>query len=40
MDYVIQYFSHEVQQEILALPDTLAARYVVLKGLQEFFSVP
>ena len=30
MDYVIQYFSHEVQQEILALPDTLAARYVVL----------
>ncbi len=30
MDYTIQYFDESVQEEILALPDTLAARYVVL----------
>ena len=30
MDYAIIYFSEAVQDDILALPDTLAARYVVL----------
>ena len=30
MDYTITYYSEAVQQEILELPDTLAARYVVL----------
>ncbi len=30
MDYTIIYFSEAVQDDILALPDTLAARYVVL----------
>ena len=30
MDYQIDYFSEEVEEEILSLPDTLAARYVVL----------
>jgi len=30
MDYSIEYYSEEVQEQILALPDTLAARYVVL----------
>lgn len=30
MDYSIAYYSEAVQDEILALPDTLAARYVVL----------
>lgn len=30
MDYVIEYYSEAVAEEILALPDTLAARYVVL----------
>ena len=30
MDYVIEYYSKEVQKDILALPDTLAARYIVL----------
>lgn len=30
MDYTITYYSETVQEEILALPDTLAARYVVL----------
>lgn len=30
MDYTITYYSEEVEEEILALPDTLAARYVVL----------
>ena len=29
-DYTISYYSEQVQDEILALPDTLAARYVVL----------
>lgn len=30
MDYTIAYYSDAVQTEILALPDTLAARYIVL----------
>ena len=30
MDYSISYYSASVQAEILALPDTVAARYVVL----------
>jgi hypothetical protein len=30
MDYTITYYSESVAAEILALPDTLAARYVVL----------
>ncbi|MFO1225448.1 type II toxin-antitoxin system RelE/ParE family toxin [Roseateles sp.] len=30
MDYAISYYSEAVQDEILALPDTLAARYIVL----------
>jgi phage-related protein len=30
VDYTIEYYSEEVQEQILALPDTLAARYVVL----------
>lgn len=30
MDYSITYCNESVQEEILALPDTLAARYVVL----------
>ena len=30
MDYAIEYDSEEVEAQILALPDTLAARYVVL----------
>lgn len=30
MDYTIAYYSETVQEEILALPDTLAARYIVL----------
>ncbi len=30
MDYTITYYSEAVQDDILALPDTLAARYVVL----------
>lgn len=30
MEHVIQYFNEQVQQDILGLPDTLAARYVVL----------
>lgn len=30
MEYSIAYYSEVVQDEILALPDTLAARYVVL----------
>lgn len=29
MDDEIRYFSEAVQDEILALPDTLAARYIV-----------
>ena len=30
MDHVISYYSEAVQEHILELPDTLAARYVVL----------
>jgi len=30
VDYSIEYYSDSVADEILALPDTLAARYVVL----------
>ena len=30
MDYTIAYYSDAVQTEILDLPDTLAARYIVL----------
>jgi phage-related protein len=30
VDYTITYYSERVQDEILSLPDTLAARYVVL----------
>lgn len=30
MEYQIEYYSEEVEEEILSLPDTLAARYVVL----------
>ena len=30
MDYRIEYFSEAVEEGILALPDTLAARYIVL----------
>lgn len=30
MDYTIAYYSESVQEQILDLPDTLAARYVVL----------
>lgn len=30
MEHVISYYSEEVLEDILALPDTLAARYVVL----------
>jgi phage-related protein len=30
VDYSITYYSEEVEEQILALPDTLAARYVVL----------
>lgn len=30
MDFLIRYYSDAVQDDILALPDTLAARYVVL----------
>ena len=32
MDFTITYYSDEVQEQILALPDTLAARYVVLSS--------
>ncbi len=35
MDYVITYYSENVQDEILALPDTLAARYIVLTRRME-----
>ena len=30
MEYEIRYYSDEVEEQILSLPDTLAARYVVL----------
>ncbi len=30
MDYTISYYNEAVEEEVLALPDTLAARYIVL----------
>jgi len=30
VDYTISYYSEAVEDEVLALPDTLAARYIVL----------
>jgi phage-related protein len=30
MEYTIEYYSSAVQDEILALPDSIAARYIVL----------
>ena len=30
MDYKIEYYSEDVEEQILELPDTLAARYIVL----------
>ena len=30
MDYTITYYSEAVQEQIIDLPDTLAARYIVL----------
>ena len=30
MDYTIEYYSDAVQEQIMELPDTLAARYIVL----------
>ena len=30
MDYAIDYYSDAVQEQIMQLPDTLAARYIVL----------
>ena len=30
MDYTIKYYSDTVQEQIMELPDTLAARYIVL----------
>lgn len=30
MDYAIEYYSEEVQEQIFALPDTIAARYIYL----------
>ena len=30
MDYTISFYSEAVQEQILSLPDTLAARYIVL----------
>ena len=30
MDYTIDYYSDTVQEQIMELPDTLAARYIVL----------
>lgn len=35
MDYTISYYSEAVQEAIIALPDTLAARYVVLTRRME-----
>ena len=30
MDYKIEYYSEDVEEQMLELPDTLAARYIVL----------
>jgi phage-related protein len=38
VDYKITYYSEAVQAEILALPDTLAARYVVLSRRMIVFG--
>ena len=38
MDYRITYYSEAVEAEILALPDTLAARYVVLSRRMVAFG--
>ena len=38
LDYKITYYSEAVQDEILALPDTLAARYVVLSRRMIVFG--
>ena len=35
MDYRIEYYSEEVQRQILALPNTLDARYIVLTRRME-----
>ena len=35
MSYTIEYYSAEVQAEVLALPDTLAARFVFLTRRME-----
>lgn len=35
MDFTISYYSEAVQDELLALPDTLAARYIVLSRRME-----
>jgi phage-related protein len=35
VSYTIEYYSAEVQEEILALPATLAARYIVLTRRME-----
>ena len=35
MDFRIDYYSEDVQGEILSLPDTLAARYIVLTRRME-----
>ena len=38
VDYTITYYSEAVQADILALPDTLAARYVVLSRRMVVFG--
>lgn len=38
MDYCIDYYSAVVQQEILALPPTLLARYVALSARMQTFG--
>jgi hypothetical protein len=35
VDYTITYYSEAVQADILNLPDTLAARYIVLTRIAE-----
>lgn len=35
MDFRIDYYSEDVQGEVLSLPDTLAARYIVLTRRME-----
>ncbi len=38
MDYRIDYYSRAVQQEILALPPTLLARYLALSARMQTFG--